>query len=120
MGSDDKTNSTTIAANLDNVRGVAGQLHNSLELLEGVRKQIADIKHAAVVEASVGTKSNSPAPILSPLLNSMNTALAKIDEAISTFKKNVGSDAEALRKVADGLEESTNRGAQNITQAARG
>jgi hypothetical protein len=119
MGTDGKS-STTIAANLDNVRGVAGQLHNSLELLEGVRKQIADIKHAAVVEASVGTKSNSPAPIMSPLLNSMNAALAKIDDAISTFKKNVGADAEALTKLADGLEETTNRGARNITQAAHG
>ena len=85
-----------------------------------MRKQIIDIKHAAVVEASVGTKSNSPAPILSPLLNSMNTALAKIDDAITTFKKNVGADAEALMKLADGLEETTKRGAQNITQTAHG
>lgn len=115
---DGKNNPTTIAADLDNVRAVAGQLTNSMESLEGVRKQLAEIRSAAMHEASVGTKSNSPAPVMSPLLNSLNTALTKIDTAITTFKKNVGTDAEALSKLADGLEETTNRGARNITQAA--
>lgn len=115
---DGKNNPTTIAADLDNIRAVSGQLTNSVESLEGVRKQLADIRNAAMLEASVGTKSNSPAPVLSPLLNALNSALAKIDEAIATFKKNVGADAAALNKLADGLEETTNRGARNITQAA--
>ncbi len=117
---DGKNNPTTIAANPDNIRATTGQLTNSLESLENVRKQIVDIKHTAMVEASAGTKSNSPAPIFSPLLSSMDKALAIIDEAISTFKKNVSADADALNKLADGLEESTNRGVHNITQAAHG
>ena len=117
---DGKNNPTTIAANLDNIHAVSGQLTNSLESIENFRKQIVDIKHAAMVEASVGTKSNSPAPIYSPLLSSMEKALAIVDEAISTFKKNVAADAAALSKLADGLEETTNRGAHNITQAAHG
>lgn len=116
MGTDAKNNPTTIAANLDNLRAVATQLTGSLESLEGLRKQLVDIRHAAMVEASVGTKSNSPAPITSPLLASLNAAIAKIDSNIEIFKKNVAADAASLNKLADDLEETTRKGAHNIAQ----
>jgi len=117
MGTDTPT---TIAANFDNLRGVAAQLNGTLETLEGHRKQLIELKNVARAEASVGTRSNSPAPIMTPLLTSLDTAIAKIDTAIAAFKNNVAADAAALTKLADDLEETTRKGANNATQAANG
>ena len=83
--SEGKTNQAIISANFDNLRGVAQQLNGTLETLEGHRKQLVDIRTAARTEASVGTKNGSPAPILSPLLTSLDTAIAKVDTAIAAF-----------------------------------
>lgn len=118
--SEGKTSQAIISANFDNLRGVAQQLNGTLETLEGHRKQLVDIRTAARTEASVGTKNGSPAPILSPLLTSLDTAIAKVDTAIAAFKNNVAADAAALSKLADDLEEATRKGAHAATQAANG
>lgn len=113
-------NQAITAANFDALRAVSQQLTGTLESLEGHRKQLVEIKAAARAEASVGSKTGSPAPILSPLLTSLDTAIAKVDTAIAAFKNNVGADAAALSKLANDLEDATRRGAQQATQAANG
>lgn len=112
--------SNIVAANFDALRGVSQQLTGTLETLEGHRKQLIEVKAAARAEAAVGSKTGSPAPILSPLLTSLDTAIAKVDTAIAAFKNNVGADAAALSKLANDLEEATRKGAQQATQAANG
>ncbi len=106
-----------ISADFETLRTTAQQLNTSVEALEEHRKALDKLRADAKAEASVGTKTGSPAPVYSPLLQSLDAALDKIGRAIEQFQSNVASDAAALTKLANSLEQSTARGAQQVTTA---
>lgn len=114
-------NNAIISADLDNLRRVSQQLTTALESLETQRKLLTDVRAAARAEAAHGTKANTPAPIYSPILTALDTAVEKIDAAIAQFHANVASDAAALTALADKLDDATTSAAQQVrqTQAAK-
>jgi hypothetical protein len=116
----DNNSNAIIGADTDNLRMVSQQLRTALETLENQRKLLVEVRAAARAEAALGTKTHTPAPIYSPILSALDTAVDKIDTAINQFHANVSGDATALTTIADQLDQSTTSAAQQAARVAGG